>query len=379
MLARRAKGEINRLLRGHPAVVLLGPRQVGKTTLARQILRERGDRSVYIDLERPADRRRLYDADAYLRGLRGRLVIVDEIHRAPGLFETIRGIIDDRREEGARIGHFLLLGSASLDLMRQAGESLAGRVAYLELASVDAAELAGPRMTVDRLWVRGGFPESLLARNDESSIEWRQHFVRSYLERDVPMFAPRMPAETVGRLWGMLAHSQGSLLNQSRLASSLGVSVPAIARYVDLLVDLLLVRRLRPWSGNAGKRLVRTPKIYLRDSGILHALLGLRALDDVLGHPVAGAAWEGFVIENLIAVAGPGRIPMFMRTSSGAEMDLLFERSGRIEMAIEIKRTTGTTAFVPFADSMVPKVDPAEGLVLSATGMAVLEGAEAAP
>lgn len=326
-----------------PGVVLLGPRQVGKTTLARRIVEKLDSQGIYLDLERPADRRRLDDADAFLRSQEGKLIVIDEIHRMPGLFEILRGIIDDWRAQGNRAGHFLLLGSASLDLMRQASETLAGRVAYVDLPPVDALEYTVGKKAVDRLWLRGGFPDSLLADSDADSLVWRRAFVRSYLERDVPMFAPRLPTETVGRLWTMLSHTQGAPLNQSLLASSLGVSSPAIGRYVDLLTDLLLVRRLRPWSGNVGKRLVRTPKIYVRDSGLVHALLELETLADVLGHPVTGRSWEGFVIENLIAVAGDGRIPYFYRTEDGAEIDLLFERGGAVEIAIEIKRSTSPT------------------------------------
>jgi uncharacterized protein len=363
MIERRAEHQVVELLRQVPAVVLLGPRQVGKTILARSLTRRSGNRAVYLDLERPADRQRLEDADAYLRAQAGRLVVIDEIHRAPELFAVLRGIIDDRRVRRDRAGHFLLLGSASLDLMRQASETLAGRVAYVELAPIDQAELPKRRYPTDTLWVRGGFPESLLAPSDAASLRWREQFIRSYLERDVPMFAPRMPAETVGRFWGMLAHAHGSLLNQSRIAMSLGVSTPAVGRYLDLLVDLLLVRRLRPWSGNLGKRLVRTPKVYVRDAGVLHALLGISSLDDVLGHPVAGPSWEGFVIENLIAAAGPTRIPMFLRTERGAEIDLLFERAGRIEMAIEIKRTTAPSVTKGFRIGC-DDVEPREAFVL---------------
>lgn len=323
-----------------PAVVLLGPRQVGKTTMALEIAAGRGAGAVYLDLERPADLRRLADADAYLRSQAGKLVVIDEIHRAPELFATLRGVIDERRRSGDRSGHFLLLGSASLDLLRQASESLAGRVVYVELPPVDAMEAPRDAATTERLWNRGGFPESLLAGSDADSLAWRRAFVRSYLERDVPMFAPRMPAETIGRLWTMVAHAQGTLLNQARLASSLAVSSPMVARYLDLLVDLLLVRRLRPWSGNVGRRLVRSPKTYIRDSGLAHALLDLGTVDDLLGHPIAGPSWEGFVIENLISAAGEQRTPYFYRTADGAEVDLVFERGGRVEMAIEIKRST---------------------------------------
>ena len=339
-IERRLRALVEAQLKTMPAVVLLGPRQVGKTTLAQEIAAGRGEAAVYLDLERPADLRRMADPDAYLRAQTGKLVVVDEIHRAPDLFGTLRGIIDESRRAGKRAGHFLLLGSASLDLMKQSSETLAGRVAYVELAPIDAIEAGEGPGGVSRLWSRGGFPDSLLAKTDASSFDWRRAFVRSYLERDVPMFAPRLPAETVGRLWTMLAHAQGTPLNQARLAASLAVSSPAVARYLDLLVDLLLVRRLRPWSGNVGKRLVRTPKTYVRDSGITHALLELETWDDVLGHPVAGPSWEGFVIENLVGVAGDRRTPYYYRTEDGAEVDLMFERAGKVEMAIEIKRST---------------------------------------
>ncbi|MGH6950478.1 MAG: ATP-binding protein [Vitreimonas sp.] len=340
MIARRLRPFIENRLEHMPGVVLLGPRQVGKTTLARRIAARRKTRAIYLDLERPVDRRRLVDADAFLRAQIGKLVVIDEIHRAPALFETLRGIIDDRRAAGDRAGHFLLLGSAAIELMRQASETLAGRVAYVDLAPIDVLEVPKQVGGVSRLWTRGGFPESLLAPDDAASLSWRRSFVRSYLERDVPMFAPRLPAETIGRLWTMLAHAQGTPLNQSRLASSLAVSTPAVGRYIDLLVDLLLVRRLRPWSGNVRKRLVRTPKTYIRDSGLTHALLDLETWEDVLGHPIAGASWEGFVIDNVIAAAGDRRTPYYYRTEDGAEIDLLFERGGKIEMAIEIKRST---------------------------------------
>ena len=340
MIHRRLQHQIETRLQQFAAVVLLGPRQVGKTTLALEIASQRGDQAVYLDLERAADRRRLDDPDAYLRAQAGKLVIIDEIHRVPALFETLRGIIDERRRGGERAGHFLLLGSASIALMRQASETMAGRVVSMELGPIDRLEWPAPGNKPERLWIRGGFPESLLARGDAASMAWRHAFVRSYLERDVPMFAPRLPAETVGRLWTMLAHAQGAPLNQSRLASSLAVSSPAVGRYIDLLVDLLLVRRLRPWSGNVGKRLVKTPKTYIRDSGLTHALLDLETWDDVLGHPVAGPSWEGFVIDNLIVAAGDRRSPYYYRTADGAEVDLLFERGGRVELMIEIKRTT---------------------------------------
>ena len=338
MITRQYLSMLSQRLQESPAVVLLGPRQVGKTTLALQLADQWPGGSTYLDLERPADRLRLDDADAFLRAQGRKLVILDEIHRMPGLFEVLRGIIDERRRTGQRFGHFLLLGSASLDLMQQSSETLAGRVAYVDLGPIQALEWAPNNL--DTLWLRGGFPESLLAANDPSSLRWREDFVRSYLQRDVPMFAPRLPAETVGRLWTMLAHQQGALLQQSRLASGLGVSSPTLDRYIDLLVDLQLVRRLRPWSGNTGKRLVKAPKVYVRDSGLVHALLGLESLHDLAGHPVCGMSYEGFCIDNLLAAAGHLATPYTYRTHAGAEIDLLLERGGKPWMAIEIKRST---------------------------------------
>lgn len=343
MINRQVLSQLQNKLQQAPAVVLLGPRQVGKTTLALEAARYWPQDSVYLDLERPADRMKLDDADGFLRMQGDKLVILDEIHRMPGLFEILRGIIDERRRSGQRFGQFLLLGSASLDLMQQSSETLAGRVAYLEVTPILALELQGQDLSTDALWLRGGFPDSLLALDDAASFSWREDFVRSYLQRDVPMFAPRLPAETVGRLWTMLAHQQGALMQQSRLASSLGISNPAVARYVDLLVDLQLVRQLRPWSGNVGKRLVKTPKVYVRDSGLVHALLGLRTLNDLVGHPVCGPSYEGFCIENLIAAAGPQCTPYTYRTHAGAELDLVLERAGKPWAAIEIKRSTAPT------------------------------------
>ncbi|WP_189686681.1 ATP-binding protein [Pseudorhodoferax aquiterrae] len=340
MISRSTDAVVRDRLADMPAVVLLGPRQVGKTTLARQIAAQWPGGAVYLDLERPADRLRLEDADAYLRAQQGRLVVVDEIHRAPGIFEVLRGIVDERRQAGLRSGQFLLLGSAALDLMRQSSETLAGRVAYVDMAPVDTAEAAQAGIADAQLWLRGGFPDSLLASDERRSLDWRRDFIRSYLERDVPMFAPRMPAEAIGRLWTMLAHQQGGVLNQARIASALGVSNPTIDRYIDLLVDLRLVLRLRPWSGNVGKRLVKSPKVYVRDSGVLHALLELQTMDDLLGHPVSGLSYEGHCIASLVQAAGTRRVPYFYRTHAGAEIDLVLEQGGRPEIAIEIKRST---------------------------------------
>lgn len=349
MLLRQAEETVRQKLVYTPAVVLLGPRQVGKTTLARHIADSWLGGAVYLDLERPADRLRLDDADSYLRAQQGKLVILDEIHRAPGVFEVLRGIIDDNRRAGLRCGQFLLLGSAALDLMRQASETLAGRVAYLDIAPLTISEIARAAIDPSALWLRGGFPDSLLAASDALSLDWRRDFIRSYLERDVPMFAPRLPAETIGRLWTMLAYQQGSVLNQARIASALGVANPTIDRYIDLLVDLHLLRRLPPWSGNIGKRLVKAPKVYVRDSGLLHGLLELQTLNDVLGHPVCGLSFEGHCIESLLAAAGERRSAYFYRTHSGAEIDLLLEVGGRPDIAIEIKRSSAPSPDKGFA------------------------------
>ena len=340
MIPRLAESAVRKKLLQTPAVVLLGPRQVGKTTLARQIAGDWPGGAVYLDLERSADRLRLEDAEDYLRAHVGRLVIMDEIHRAPGVFESLRGIIDENRLAGVRSGQFLLLGSASLDLMRQSSETLAGRVSYMDISPIHIQEVIPVQIEAEQLWLRGGFPDSLLAADEEHSLDWRRDFIRSYLERDVPMFAPRLPSETIGRLWTMLAHQQGGLLNQARIASSLGVSNPTIDRYIDLLVDLQLIRRLRPWSSNAGKRLVKAPKVYVRDSGILHGLLELKTRNDVLGHPVCGPSFEGFCIDNLIAAAGAGRTAYFYRTQVGAEIDLVLEKGGHPDIAIEVKRAS---------------------------------------
>lgn len=341
MIPRLAQARLSRLLDRYPAVALLGPRQVGKTTLALEIGRRRAGRAVYLDLELPSDHAKLADAELYFAGHESRLVILDEVQRAPGLFQILRGMIDARRRKGRGNGQFLILGSASIELLRQSSESLAGRLSYVELTPLLASEVrrraAG---ALDRLWARGGFPESFLAATDDASHEWRRSFIRTYLERDIPALGPRIPAETLRRFWTMLAHEQAGLLNAAKLAAGLGVSGHTVARYLDLMVDLLLVRRLRPWAANVGKRLVRSPKIYLRDSGLVHALLGLRSRDDVLGHPVAGGSWEGFVIENLLAGAAVGTEPCFYRTSAGAEIDLLLEDSAGRRWAIEIKRTS---------------------------------------
>jgi uncharacterized protein len=335
MIERKITPEVSGLLRESPAVVLIGPRQVGKTTLALAIAEDRP--ATYLDLESEADRARLAEPELYFADHADELLVLDEIQRLPGLFETLRGVIDRGRREGKGDGRFLLLGSASLDLLAQSGESLAGRVAFAELTPFSLTEVGAERL--DRLWIRGGFPESFLAGGEEASLRWRRDFIRTYLERDIPQLGPRIPAETLRRLWTMLAHSQGGLLNAANLARGLGVSGATVGRYLDLMVDLLLVRRLPPRLGNAGKRLVRSPKVYLRDSGLLHSLLGIADKEALLGHPVVGASWEGLVIENLIGAAGTEAEPSFYRTSNGTEVDLVLSWPDGREWAIEVKRS----------------------------------------
>ena len=335
MIKRRHKALVRRDLATFPSVVLLGPRQVGKTTLAREIANDDPD-SLYLDLEDPGDTARLMNARGYLDLQRHRLVVLDEIQRMPDLFRVLRGQIDERRRDGRQSGHFLLLGSASGALLRQSAESLAGRVAYHELPGLNALE-TGPDL--NRSWLRGGFPDSVTGANDEISMRWRAGFIRTYLERDLPQSGLRAPAETLRRFWTMLSHLQGSAFNAAELARSLGISVPTVNRYADTLVDMMLLRRLPPYFTNVGKRLIKAPRLFVRDSGVAHALLNLRSLHDLLGHPVAGASWEGFVVENLMGVAPQGTDAFFYRTRAGAEIDLLLLLPGQELWAVEVKRS----------------------------------------
>ena len=336
MIVRRLASRLGYLLDHYPAVVLFGPRQVGKTTLALEIAQQRP--SVYLDLESPSDRAKLTDAESYLTGHEDELVVLDEIHRVPELFQSLRGLIDRGRRRGKRVSRFLLLGSAAIDLLQQSGETLAGRISYLELGPLDAMEV--PPDDMEALWVRGGFPSSFLAADDALSLKWRQDFIRTCLERDIPQFGPRIPAETLRRLWTMLAHNQTELLNAASLARGLGVHGNTVAGYLDLLVDLLLIRRLPAWHRNVGKRLVKSPKVYVRDSGIAHALLGVGNKEQLFGHPVIGRTWESFVIETLIGAAPEGSEASFYRTSAGAEIDLVLTLPHRRLWAIEIKRSS---------------------------------------
>lgn len=358
---RTINAELDTLLAEFPAVVLLGARQVGKTTLARSYLsklRTRLDSEanpeatkppIYLDLELPSARLQIDDAEAFFAANFGRLVILDEVQRVPELFATLRGVIDQRRRMGETAGQFLLLGSATGVLLGQASESLAGRVAMLELTPLQERELGLEQLDAqERIvqqnshWVRGGFPLSYFAKTDAASLRWRDAFISSYLERDIPALGLNIPATTLRRLWTMLAHNQGQMLNMSVLAGALAISGQTVARYIDVLCDLMLVRRLAAWSGKSAKRLVRSPKVYVRDSGLTHALLGLPNLEAILSHPVAGQSWEAHVAEQLIAAA-PRAHDNFYRTSHGAECDLVLSLASGETWVCEIKRSSAPT------------------------------------
>ena len=325
---------MKRLQENFPAVVLIGPRQVGKTTLAHTI--EDEEAGLYLDLESNRDLRRLSDPEDYLARHEDELVILDEIQRVPYLFTSLRGLIDQGRRTGRKNGRYLLLGSASLELIQQSSETLAGRIAYLELHPLDLTEVGSENL--DRLWYRGGFPESYLSQNDQTSAEQRDFLIRSYLEAEIPKYGGRLAGREIRNLWTMLAHQQGGMLNVADLSRNLDLDARTINGYLGLLEDLLLIRTLKPWFKNVGKRLVKSPKFYIRDSGIVHELLGISGHESLLGHPVVGGSWEGFVIENLLALAPPRTEAYFYRTSAGAEVDLVLCFRDQTRWVIEIKR-----------------------------------------
>jgi predicted AAA+ superfamily ATPase len=363
MIPRYVTSSVESALERQAAVALIGPRQVGKTTLALTIGEKRN--ALYLDLEDSDDRNRLSSPSLFFETVEDRLVILDEIHRMPELFANLRGVIDKGRRNNKGTGRFLILGSAAIDVLRQSSESLAGRIAYIDMQPITAYEIAHTRGARDELWVRGGFPDSYLAKDDTQSLMIRKDFIRSYLERDVVMFGPRIPATTMERLWTMLAHLQGSMLNASQVARALEVSVQSVTRYIDLLCDLLLVRRLSPYHANIGKRLVKAPKVYVRDSGLVHALLGIESLTQLSGHPVVGMSWEGFVIETLLSVCPWRSNAFYYRTAAGAEIDLLIEHRDGSLWAIEIKRAASAKIEKGFYQAL-SDVKPARAFVVHA-------------
>jgi predicted AAA+ superfamily ATPase len=334
MIRRSLENDILLSLAQFPAVGIIGSRQVGKTTLALMVAQSRQDKAVYLDLERPSDLAKLGDAELYLRSVADSLVIIDEIQRRPDLFPVMRSLIDEQR----RPGRFLILGSASPALLRQSSESLAGRIVYHELRPFSLREVGASPEDINRLWNRGGYPESFLAPSDAASWKWREAFIQTFLERDIPNLGLRIPAITLRRFWLMLAHCQGQLWNASKIAGSLGVDAKTARRYLDVLDDTFMVRQLQPLHTNLKKRLVKSPKVCLRDTGLLHALFGIQTYEQLLGHPVAGASWEGWCIEQVLSIVRPNTAASFYRTSAGAEIDLVLQPpAGEPPLAIEAK------------------------------------------
>ncbi|MEN8236879.1 MAG: ATP-binding protein [Pseudomonadota bacterium] len=316
-----------------PAVALLGARQVGKTTLAQLIAEQKP--SIYLDLESPEDLAKLADPTKFLRENSDKLIILDEIQRTPGLFMVLRGVIDKNRAAGREGEQFLLLGSASMDLLRQSSESLAGRISYVDMSGLNILET--DKKNTQPLWLRGGFPNSYLAKSDDIAMRRLENLIRTYLERDIPQMGFNVPATRLRRLWTMLAHLQGETVNYSKLASNLEVDRKTINHYIDILIDLLLIRRIEPWYANVKKRLVKSPRYYVRDSGILHRLLGIGNYDSLLSNPILGKSWEGFVVENIHSVLPRLAETYFYRTSAGAEIDLVIKMPNAETWAVEIK------------------------------------------
>ncbi len=345
MINRWISNKLEQTVQRVPAVALLGSRQVGKTTLARTLAQDK--HSIYLDLESPTDLIKLSDPTSFLSRHSDKLIILDEIQRVPDLFMVLRGLIDKNRQAGREGEQFLVLGSASMDLLRQSSESLAGRISYLEMTGLNLLEVpADSPADIQKSWLRGGFPDSYLARTDATSMAWLEDLIRTYLERDIPQMGFSVSATRLRRLWTMLAHLQGETVNFSALGGNLEIDGKTVSKYLDILVDLFLVRRLEPWHANVKKRLVKSPRFYIRDSGILHRLLYISDLDDLLSHPVLGKSWEGFVIENILSIL-PGSVgTYFYRTAAGAEIDLVLKVSSRETWAIEIKT------------SMAPKIKP---------------------
>lgn len=337
MFRREIMNELRYRLRHNPAVGLLGARQVGKTTLARDVA-DALPSSAYLDLETPEDVAKLGNASSFFARHTGKLIVLDEIHRAPEIFAIMRGVIDRGRRAGRGNGQFLVLGSASPELLRQSSETLAGRISYLEMGGLSALEVMRHRRSPGALWLRGGFPDSFLAATDDLSLTWRGDFIRTYLERDIPQLGFRIPAVRLRRLWTMLAHTQGEQANASMLGGNLEVGGKTISHYLDILEGMLLLRRLPAWRANAKKRVIKSPRIYIRDSGLVHRLLSIADGEELNGHPVVGKSWEGFVLENLLSAAPSGAAAYYYRASGGAEIDLLLKLSDRSLWAVEIKK-----------------------------------------
>ena len=350
MIVRRLTSILMKRLAQTPVVALLGSRQVGKTTLARGL--NAGKPCHYLDLERPSDIAKLADPELYLGRFADHLVILDEVQRFPGLFPVLRSLTDERRRAGERSAQFLILGSASPELLQQSSETLAGRISYLELDPLNLTELEPGDGVRDRHWFRGGYPDSYLAADDATAHQWCEDFITSYVERHLPQLGITAAPLLLRRLCTMLAHQQGASLNLSKMADSLGIDGKTARRYLDLLEGLYLVRSIPAWSRNAGKRLVKAPKVYWRDSGLLHALAGLLDLEQVLGHPLCGHSWEGYGIEQIVTRLPKGTTFSHYRTHAGAEVDLVMENQSGVTVAVEIKRTLSPKLSPGFVESM---------------------------
>lgn len=343
MIERELKKILLKAVAAMPVVALLGPRQVGKTTLAIEAAKVASKESVYLDLELDSDLAKFNDAEAYLRRFHNKLLIIDEVQRLPSLFRVLRGLVDIRKRAGEKAGQFLLLGSASRDLIQHTSETLAGRIRFLELSTFTVLEACDSKKSafdLEKLWLRGGFPDSYLANSDDDSWDWRSDFISSYVEKDIPLMGPQISVTTMRNLWSMLAHNNAQQVNFSKLGESLGVSYKTVKNYIDTLTEFYMLRQLQPWAGNTKKRLVKAPKIYLRDSGLLHRFLNITDFDDLIGHPGIGASWEGFVIENILNHLSDKWRYSYYRTSAQAEIDLILEGPKNQVWAVEIKRAS---------------------------------------
>ena len=346
MIKRSLESSLRTALAAMPVVALLGPRQVGKTTLALEVAKAGDKQTAYLDLELDSDLAKLDDPEAYLRRFENQLLIIDEVQRNPDLFRLLRGLVDIRKRAGEKSGQFLLLGSASRDLIQHSSETLAGRIRFLELSPFSVLEIHQHRQRnagLEKLWLRGGFPDSYLAKTEDDSWSWRSDFIASYVERDIPFMGPRVAATTMRRLWSMLAHNNAQQVNYSKLGASLGVSYKTVKNYIDTLTDFYMLRQIQPWAGNSKKRLVKAPKIYVRDSGLAHRMLNIPDIETLLGHPAIGASWDSFVIENILRTISDKWQHSFYRTSAQAEVDLVLEGPNRQVWAVEIKRSSAPT------------------------------------
>jgi uncharacterized protein len=352
-ISRHQQLTIEKHLQSFPCVALLGARQVGKSTLAK-IIADRIEKTIYLDLEDFRDQAKLQNPLAFLEANSEHLICIDEIQRSPEIFQSLRVYLDKNR----RPGQLLILGSASQDLIKQSSESLAGRVSYVEMGPFVANEVE----ELNRLWVQGGYPDSYLQTDPDLSFTWRINYIRTFLERDIPALGINIPATTLKRFWSMLAHSNGSILNQSKLASSMGVSVPTIKKYLDILEDTFVIRQLQPFHTNTKKRLVKSPKVYIRDSGLIHCLLGIESYNDLLGHPVLGSSYESFVISSIIEKY-PRHNISFYRSSSGAEIDLVLEKGGK-KIAIEIKSSSAPTLTQGFFEAL-KTIEPEKAFIIA--------------